>query len=209
MRMALRAREVQIPDFTNKTTNEATTIANNLGLAIKVDENRRIDPKVAAGLVLTQEPRPGTAARQQRSVRIWISAGPRAASVPSLVGETERTAQLRLTQDGLELSGISEIRSPAYPFDVVVAQDPEAKTPSATVGLLVNRGEQNRTFVMPDLIGVSGDRAAAVLRSHGFRAAIVGATPYPGVAPGTVIRQSPSGGFQIAPGEPISIEVSR
>jgi beta-lactam-binding protein with PASTA domain len=33
--------------------------------------------------------------------------------------------------------------------------------------------------------------------------------PYPGVAAGIVIRQSPQGGFQIAPGEPISIEVSR
>ena len=43
----------------------------------------------------------------------------------------------------------------------------------------------------------------------GLRATIVGATPYPGIAPGTVIRQSPSGGFQIALGESISMEVSR
>ena len=32
---------------------------------------------------------------------------------------------------------------------------------------------------------------------------------YPGVAPGIVIRQSPQAGFQITPGEPISLEVSR
>jgi beta-lactam-binding protein with PASTA domain len=63
--------------------------------------------------------------------------------------------------------------------------------------------------VMPDLIGVNGDRAAEILRNRGFRVAVVGSTPYPGVAAGIVIRQSPQGGFQIAPGEPISLEVSR
>ena len=62
---------------------------------------------------------------------------------------------------------------------------------------------------MPDLIGVNGDRAAEILRGRGFRVAVVGSNPYPGVAAGIVLRQSPQGGFQIAPGEPISLEVSR
>jgi beta-lactam-binding protein with PASTA domain len=62
---------------------------------------------------------------------------------------------------------------------------------------------------MPDLIGVNGDRAIELLRSRGFRIAAVGSVPYPGVAAGVVLRQSPRAGFQIAPGEPISIEVSR
>jgi beta-lactam-binding protein with PASTA domain len=39
--------------------------------------------------------------------------------------------------------------------------------------------------------------------------AVVGSMPYPGVASGVVLRQSPQAGFQIAPGEPISLEVSR
>ena len=62
---------------------------------------------------------------------------------------------------------------------------------------------------MPDLIGVNGDRAADILRGRGFRVAVVGSNPYPGVAAGVVIRQSPQAGFQIGPGEPISLEVSR
>jgi beta-lactam-binding protein with PASTA domain len=33
--------------------------------------------------------------------------------------------------------------------------------------------------------------------------------PYPGVTSDVVLRQSPQAGFQIAPGEPISLEVSR
>jgi beta-lactam-binding protein with PASTA domain len=92
---------------------------------------------------------------------------------------------------------------------VVVAQMPPAKTVTERVSLLVNRGEHAASYVMPDLIGVNGDRAGEILRGRGFRVAVVASNPYPGVAAGIVLRQSPQGGFRIAPGEPISLEVSR
>ena len=209
MRMALRAREVQVPNLTNRTASEATSIAGDLGLTLRVDETRRPDPKIPAGRVIAQEPPAGSIARRQRTMRVWLSAGQRSTTVPDLVGETDRTAQLRLAQDGLTLAAVSEIRSQDLPSDVVVAQVPPPKAASGEVSLLVNRGERGVTYVMPDLIGVNGDRAAEILRDRGFRVAIVGSNPYPGVAAGVVIRQSPQAGFQIGPGEPISLEVSR
>jgi eukaryotic-like serine/threonine-protein kinase len=209
MRVALRAREVQVPDFTNHTANEASVMAADRGLTIRVDDSRRTDPKIGAGRVLSQDPVAGSTARPQRSVRVWLSAGQHAAAVPGVIGETERAAQLRLAQDGLTLAATSEIRSPAYPSDVVVAQNPAPKGVGAAVTLLVNRADRGVNYVMPDLIGVNGDRSAEILRSHGFRVAVVGSAPYPGVAAGIVVRQSPQAGFQIAPGEPISLEVSR
>jgi len=209
MRLALTSREVQVPDLTNRTANEATAEVASLGLALKVDEARRPDPKIAVGRVIAQEPAAGSVARRQRSVKVWLSAGQRSSTVPLLTGETERTAQLRLSQDGLALAAVSEIRSQDYPSDAVVSQEPPAKTTSANVALLVNRGERGASYVMPDLIGVNGDRASEILRGRGFRVAVVGSTPYPGVAAGIVLRQMPQAGFQIAPGEPISLEVSR
>jgi eukaryotic-like serine/threonine-protein kinase len=210
MRLTLKAGEVTVPNLTNRTTSEATATATNLGLTLRVDDIRRPDPKVAAGQIVAQEPPPGSVARRARSVRVWLSAGQRAAAVPTLIGETERTAQLRLAQDGLELNAVSEIRTGDYPQEIVVAQHPPGKTVGGTgVALLVNRGAGGATYVMPDLIGVNGDRAAEILRTRGFRVAVVGSNPYPGVAAGVVLRQSPQAGFQIGPGEPISIEVSR
>ncbi len=145
MRIALRSREVQIPNLTNHTANEATAIASALGLTLKVDDLRRPDAKIAAGRVLAQEPPAGST----------------------------------------------------------------AKANAGTVALLVNRGDRGASYVMPDLIGANGDRAAEILRNRGFRVAVVGSVPYPGVAAGIVIRQSPQAGFQVGPGEPISVEVSR
>ena len=209
MRIALKAREVQVPDFSNLSVSDATGLATRLGLNLKVDDMRRLDAKIAAGRVLAQDPAAGSLARSQRSVRVWLSEGIHAATVPALVGETERSAQSRVSQDGLELDTLAEIRSSDYPPDMVVAQMPPAKAASARVSLLVNRGERGASYVMPDLIGVNGDRAAEVLRGRGFRVAVVASNPYPGVAAGIVLRQNPQGGFRIAPGEPISLEVSR
>jgi eukaryotic-like serine/threonine-protein kinase len=209
MRVALRTRDVTVPTLVGRTVNDAQATVTQTGLNLRVEEGRRPDPKIPAGQVLAQDPQPGTNTRRERSVKVWLSAGPRATIVPLLIGESERTAQLRLQQDGLEVAAISEVRTGEYPSDAIIAQTPAAKSNAARVALLVNRGERGATYVMPDLIGVNGDRAADVLRSHAFRVAVVGDHPYPGVPAGIVLRQNPQAGFQIAPGEPISLEVSR
>jgi beta-lactam-binding protein with PASTA domain len=175
MRVALKTREVLVPTLSGKTVNDAKVALSEAGLNLKVEEGRRPDPKVPVGQILAQDPEPGTRTRRERSVKVWVSAGPRSTIVPALLGESERAAALRLQQDGLQLTGISEIRSAEYPSDAVIAQTPAAKSNAPQVALLVNRAERGTTYVMPDLIGVNGDQA----------------------------------GFQIAPGEPISLEVSR
>jgi eukaryotic-like serine/threonine-protein kinase len=208
-RVALRAREVRVPALVGQPLGNASSTVIGIGLSLKVDDTRRTDPKIAAGRIAQQDPAPGSVARRGRTVKVWLSTGGRVAAVPKLVGETERTAQLRLQQDGLSVSAVSEIRSNEFPADVVVAQDPPADARSGVVSLLVNRGDRAAAFVMPDLIGLNGARAADVLRSGGFRVAVVGQNPYPGVPPGVVIRQSPQAGFQVTPGDTVSLEVSR
>ena len=209
MRYALKTREVVVPTLAGKTVNEASAALADAGLNLRLEEGERIDPKVPAGQVIAQDPPAGVRTRRERSIKVWISAGARATIVPVLVGESERTAQLRLQQEGLVLEAESEVRSGEYPAGTVISQTPPGKTRAMQVSLLVNRGESGATYVMPDLIGVNGDRAADVLRARGFRVAVVGDHPYPGVPAGIVLRQNPQAGFQISPGEPISLEVSR
>jgi len=140
---------------------------------------------------------------------VWLSAGPRTTTVPELIGQTERTARLRLQQDGVDLGSVSEFRSPDYPADAVVSQDPPPAAKAPTVSLLLNRGEEATTYVMPDVIGMDGNRVSDALRERGFRVTITGSQPYPGVPPGTVVRQQPQGGFRVAASDAISLEVSR
>ena len=209
LRVAVRAREVKVPVLVGQTVNDASQSLGALGLTLKIDPARRADPRVPPNQIMQQDPPGGVATRTQRSIRVWLSAGPLTTTVPELVGQTERTARLRMEQDGVEVDSVSEFRSPDYPADAVVSQDPPPEAKSPRVSLLLNRGEQSTTYVMPDVIGTDGARVADALRASGFRVTIVGSQPYPGVPPGTVVRQQPQGGFRVAASDPISLEVSR
>ena len=209
MRVANRARNVTVPDLAGKSVSDATSLASSLDLQVRVDEARRPDAKVPAGMVLGQDPVAGSLVRRQRSLRVWISAGAHIARAPNLLGETQRSAEIRVAQEGLQIGPVSEIRSAAYPSDVIVAQDPPPATQTAQVRLLVNRGEDRATYVMPDLIGLNGERAADVMRTRGFRVSITAQSAAAAVPAGVIVRQTPSGGYQVHPGDAISLEVSR
>jgi eukaryotic-like serine/threonine-protein kinase len=208
MRVAVKVRELPVPDLRNQTVPEATAVLSDGGLMLTVDAAGRLDPKIPPGRIALQEPAPGAITRRQRTIRVWLSQGPRVTVIPALTGDTERSAQLRLQQDGLSLLSVAEVRA-AGPGGTVIAQEPPGLSRGTQVALLVNRGEQSNRYVMPDLIGVSGSRAVDMLRTRGFRVTIVGELPYPGIPPGIVLRQFPSAGFQIGAGDPISLEVSR
>lgn len=209
MRVALRVREVPVPELRNHTVAEATAMLQEADLALTVDQSGRLDPKIPAGRIAQQEPAPGAITRRQRSVHVWMSQGPRITVIPALTGESERAAQLRLQQDGLAVASLAEVRSSDFPSGTIIAQEPAGSAHGTEVALLVNRGERSHNYVMPDVIGVSGSSAVDLLRTRGFRVTIVGELPYPGVPAGIVLRQFPSAGFQIAAGDPISLEVSR
>ena len=209
LRVAVRTREVPVPDLAGRSINDASALLSDAGLSMRVEERRRVDPKVPAGHVIAQDPPAGVTLRTARSVRVYVSAGSRSSRLPGVVTLSERGATLQLEQNQIQIARVSEIRSSRYPLDSVVAQDPPAEAAAAAVALLVNRGERGTRYVMPDLIGLDGERAAELLRSTGFRVSVVGQQPYPGVPAGIVLRQNPQPGFQVAPGEPIALEVSR
>lgn len=209
LRVAVRTREVPVPDLTGRSINDASALLSDAGLTLRVEERRRVDPNVPEGHVIAQDPGPGVKLRTARGVRVYVSAGARSTSLPAVAGQSERVATIQLEQNGITVERVAEIRSSHYALDAVVAQDPPGQSAAPSVRLLVNRGERGTTYVMPDLIGLNGTSAAELLRATGFRVSVVGQQPYPGIPPGIVLRQNPQPGFQVAPGEPIALEVSR
>jgi serine/threonine-protein kinase len=73
-----------------------------------------------AGSVVQQDPTPGSHVRRQRSIHVWVSQGEEVIVVPSLVGDSERSAEVRLAQGGLKLAGTAEVRSHDYAPDAVI-----------------------------------------------------------------------------------------
>lgn len=211
LQVALRLREVDVPELAGQTVAEATVTLSDVDLAVRVEPLSRIHPTIPTGQVVDQDPVAGQITRSDRNVKVWLSSGQSAGAVPSLLGQSERGARERLQEDAIRLLGVSEIRSGRYASDAVVAQEPPPRGTATAVSVLINRGERGATYVMPDLIGVYASSAAEVLRARGFRVTQTDEYPYPDprVGTGIVLRQFPRPGFQIAHGEAISIEVSQ
>src|SRR5690606_41995270 len=96
MRLALRTRDVRVPDLRGRTVNQASQALTELGLPLKVEDVSRPDPEVPAGMLLAQDPAAGSTARRPRSVRVWLRSGATVNRVPAVVGLTARTSTLRL-----------------------------------------------------------------------------------------------------------------
>jgi serine/threonine-protein kinase len=207
MRVATRAREVEVPDLRGQAVADASATLTQLGLNVRIDDTRRSDPKVPAGHVLTQEPEPGSVLRRQRSVRLRLSDGQRDPIVPNIVGSPERTAEATLSAERVTIAGRGEVRAAEYGPGVVVAAPGRGRTRPVT--LLVNRRDDHETFVMPDLIGTLADRSVAVLRSQNFRVSIAADVPYPSMPAGIVVRQTPLPGYRLTAAQAITLEVSR
>lgn len=208
-RIVTRSRDVSVPTFVGQTLDEATRQSAAVELPLVVDATRRPDASVPEGHVVDQDPSPGTTTRRQRRIRVWVSAGPRVVRVPSVVGQTQRVAELRLAEEGLAVARIAELASTASEADIVIAQDPPASGGGRDVHLLVNRGVDRQVFVMPDLSGVDGATAADLLRTTGMRVSLVPTSGEPRTESGFVARHTPAAGAPIRPGDAVTLEVIR
>ena len=103
MRVAVRAREVTVPDLVGKSLDDATALlGRRLDLQLRDrSTRRRPDTKVAG----RPRARPGTGgrspARRQRSVRVWVERGAHVALAPAWSARRSARRRSGVAQDGL------------------------------------------------------------------------------------------------------------
>jgi eukaryotic-like serine/threonine-protein kinase len=210
MRVVLTSQEVMVPSLVQKSAPEAKAMASRQGLELRV-EGKRNHATVPAGRVIAQEPGPGSMLKSQRSVRVWLSLGPRKLSVPGVEGTTLRTARLRLEQSAIPLGRVVEVDDTAPEGTILVQSPPsgDAEADFEEVSLLVSRGRGGADYVMPDLIGRRADRVLDMLNRAGLKVVDVRYRAYPGVAPGVVLKQVPPAGHRVSQQASVSLDVSR
>jgi serine/threonine-protein kinase len=210
MRVILSSEEVVVPSVIAKSVPEAGSLAARHGLSLRI-EGRRNEAKIPADRVAAQEPPAGANLKSHRSIRVWLSLGPRRVRVPAVEGGSVRTARLSLDQGQVPLGRVVEVDDPAEE-GTVLQQHPgagEADGAVPEVALLVSRGPQGADYLMPDLIGRSADAVLERLRTAGLKVAEVRYRTYPGVAPGIVLRQLPAAGHRVNARTQISLDISK
>jgi eukaryotic-like serine/threonine-protein kinase len=210
MRAVLTSQEVVVPSLIDRQIPEAGTIAGRRRLLLRI-EGRRHDPKVAPDRVVAQDPVPGARLKTHRSIRVWVSLGPKRLDVPSVEGESLRTGRLSLEQAEVPVKRVVEVVDPA-PEGTILVQHPapgESDPGGDGASLLVSVGPGHADYVMPDLIGRRADEVLESLRRAGLKVADVRYRSYPGVQSGIVLRQTPPAGHRVSPQTAVSLEISR
>ncbi|PYQ40116.1 MAG: hypothetical protein DMF77_19380 [Acidobacteria bacterium] len=211
MRVVLRTQEVVVPSLVGKPLPEAGALAARRRLVLRV-EGRRNDPKLGRDLIVEQEPAAGSGIKRQRSIRVWVSLGPRRLMIPAVEGESVRSGRLLLEQAQVPVGRVIEVSDGAEEGTILQQHPPTGETDMLAAegaSLLVSRGPRNREFVMPDLIGRPALSVLEALRAASLKVTEVRYRSYPGAAAGLVLRQSPLSGYRVNPQTAISLDVSQ
>jgi beta-lactam-binding protein with PASTA domain len=200
--VAVTQSSVTVPRVVGSSENDAFATLGRLGLTPQVQRTQSVQP---AGKVLGQNPATGTVAKPGSVVKLIVSSGQGAISVPNVVGSSAASAARRLSAAGLESS--TKVVPSNQSRGTVVSQTPAAgdKVAKGTAVLLdVSQGQVKVT--VPNLVGTNEQEATAKLAKAGFTATVF---RFPNPQPaGRVIAQSPAPGTQVAKGSAVRLNIS-
>ena len=211
MRVVLTSQEVVVPSLVGKRMPEAGALAARHRLLLRL-EGRRNDASVLVDRIVAQEPSPGSSLKSQRSIRVWVSLGPRRLLVPVVEGESLRSGRLSLEQAQIPVGRVVDVFDATEEGTILQQHPPAGDTDSLGAegaSLLVSRGPLSADFLMPDLIGRPAGEILDRLRSAGLKVTDIHYRSYPGLAPGVVLRQVPPAGHRVSPQIPITLDVSK
>ena len=200
-------RYTHAPSVLELSRQQVLARVSRAGLTARFGPTRH-DEQVAAGLVLSQDPRPNARLRKHSALTVVLSSGPDRRPVPRLAGSTLTAASAALRAAGLVPGATTLVYSSSVPTGQVVRSDPTAGarlTPGSAVALVLSRGIEQ--LPVPDVRGRARERAVATLERAGFvtSSALVFSDT---VTAGDVVDQSPARGT--APrGSTVTLQVSK
>jgi beta-lactam-binding protein with PASTA domain len=234
MRFAIHTHEVTVPNLAGKTLTEARRLAESAGLESEA-ERQFYSATIPAGRIISQAPAPGAKVRSGWEIRVAESLGPQRVEIPSVLGESQRAANLNIRRRGLDIASLAEISLPDSQPDQVVSQNPPANAQDVAapkVNLLIAQGPQPQAFVTPNFIGQSLANAVATVQASGMKLGNIAVAPQPATSqpttapsssgplsaqtppastvptPGSiVVWQSPAAGDKILSGAGVSFQV--
>jgi beta-lactam-binding protein with PASTA domain/serine/threonine protein kinase len=200
-------RYTTTPGVINLTSEQARAKVQAAGLSFRVG-SKQFSETVAAGSVVTTDPKPGTRILKNGTVVATVSRGPERYDVPVLKGMTLAEAKAALKKDRLALGDVKERYNESVARGVVLRSDPTSGTEvkaGAAIDLVVSKGP--RPIEVTDFTGKSAERAERVLTERGLQVEVTQENS-DSVPEGKVISQSPSSGTLFR-GDTVTIVASK
>ena len=209
----------EVPDVTGEQRSAAIQRLERNGF--KVAKIVEVERQTKPNIVFEQEPTPsppGEEAEEDCSfitffcskpkVTLTVSVGPGSSSVPSVAGESEEEATKKLEAAGFEVS-VERENSSEVDEGLVIQSEPnggEAATNGSTVTIVVSTGP--KLVKVPVLVNSQRRLAVQEIRARGL-VPEVSEEETDNDPAGQVLKQQPSAGEEVEPGETVYIVVAK
>jgi len=202
--------EKPLPNVIGMSLGDATDSLATVGAKLEI-AGEEPSPDLPEGTVMTQSPPAGSMVKEGRRVKVIKSAGREMATVPVMVGFSQRQCELKLREAGLQLGGTGWAASDSLPVNVLVYSIPAegSLVPKSTqVNLFFNRGSESTIISVPQLVGLNLTDAQQVVDSLGLNVSSVDYEVKPDLLPNTVVWQSLQEGTNVELGSSMDLKVS-
>jgi serine/threonine-protein kinase len=205
---SLADRNVNVPNVVGQTAAAATQTLENDGLHVGLPSQSEASATIAAGHVISTDPKAGTSVSKNSTVHLVVSTGPNipTVQVPAVTNQQLATAVQKLNAANLTYK--VKYQPSNQPNGWVLSQDPAAgATIKANVPVTLTVSNQTAVSV-PSVLGQSPTAAGASLARAGLN---VGSTSQGCPAPyanGTVAAQNPAGGANVPPNGSVNLVIS-
>ena len=195
-----------VPDVNGLTRRRAAAALRADGFRVR--EDRATSGSVPDGRVIRSDPRQGERATVGSSVRIVVSSGPEQVRVPDVTGLSRESAESALRRDGFTVEVSTE--ESEQPKGDVFRQSPgsgETVDRASRVQIVVSSGIP--MVEVPDVIGLSGDAAAAEISGLGLEVDVREKATDSEDEDGMVLIQRPPPGSERERGRTVVVLVGR
>lgn len=200
-------RDVQVPDVSGQSVDDAQAALQNRGFKTRTEEQR--NNEVPLNEVIETDPAANSTVAAGDEVTIYFSAGPELAPVPDVVGLTPAQARQKLKDAGFEK--VRESSTPSTPEQKgkVIATNPPANQNTGVIyeiTIAVGSGPENAQIL--DCVGQTADSCKAILGAAGFPNTVI--VEVDNTAPaGQVVGTEPPAGQSVPKDTVIQIHVSK
>lgn len=206
--LAVKPSAVAVPNLVGKTEGEANNLIVNTGLTLAV-KARRSDENFPAGIIIEQSPGSGMSVIVPYKVEVVVSSGKKEVQVPAVEKKDYREAKVEIEKLGLTANFTYE-PSDTIPIGFVTRLNPTSGTTvnqGTSIEVFVSNGPNSNTIPMPNLIGLTEQKAKASLSDAKLSLGSVTYTDNT-AAYGTVVYQSVNANSAVSEGTKINLKLS-
>ena len=163
------------------------------------------------GIVIDQYPSTNMKVKEGRTVRLTIANAERSVMVPDLIGRSERSAELDISQVGLEIDTVYKEYNSDVPAGNVTWQYPKGGdmlSRGMGVHLTISLGVPPNFFQAPNIFGLSKKKAIVEIEKSGFSLGKVYYRQNEDLIPYTVLDQSLKPGTVLEKSATIDLTIS-